>query len=65
MAVSNIMVQTVVTSKYEDFNLVFTSHGTEDGIYPLKRDSKAQDKDQRSIVTTCKNTYKGVVFSTY
>ncbi len=61
------MVQTVVTSKHEDCNLVFTNHGKEDGIYPLKRDSKAQeqDKDQRSIVTTCKNTYKGVAFSTY
>jgi hypothetical protein len=65
MAVSNIMVQTVATSKHEDCNLVLTNHGKEDGIYPLKRDSKAQDKDQRSIVTTCKNTYKGVVFSTY
>ncbi len=52
------MVQTVVTSKHEDCNLVFTNHGKEDGIYPLKRVSKAQDKDQRSIVTTCKNTYR-------
>ncbi len=34
----------------------------EDGIYPLKRDSKAQNKDQRSIVTKCKNTYKGFAF---
>ncbi len=65
MAVSNIMVQTVVTSKHEDCNLVFTNHGKEERIYPLKRDSKAQDKDQRSIVTTCKNTYKGFAFSTY
>ena len=64
-AVLKIMVQTVVTSKHEDCNLVFTNHGTEDGIHPLKRDSKAQDKDQRSIATTCKNTYKGVAFSTY
>jgi hypothetical protein len=55
----------VVTSKYEDFNLMFTNHGKEDGIYPLKRDSKAQNKDQRSIVTTGKNTYKGFAFSTY
>jgi hypothetical protein len=46
MAVSNIMVQTVVTSKHEDCNLMFTNHGKEDGIYPLKRDSKAQNKDQ-------------------
>ena len=53
------MVQTLVTSKHEDCNLVFTNHGKEDGIYPLKRDSKAQNKDQRSIVTACKNTYKG------
>jgi hypothetical protein len=55
----------VITSKHEDFNLVFTNHGKEDGIYPLKKDSKAQNKDQRSIVTTCKNTYKGFAFSTY
>jgi hypothetical protein len=64
-AVSNTMVQTVVTSKYEGCNLMFTNHRKEDGIYPLKQDSKAQDKDQRSMVTTCKNTYKGVAFSTY
>jgi hypothetical protein len=57
--------KTVVTSKHEDCNLVFTNHGNEDRIYPLKRDSKAQNKDQRSIVTTCNNTYKGVAFSTY
>jgi hypothetical protein len=44
---------------------MFTNHGKEDGIYPLKRDSKAQNKDQRSIVTTCKNTYKGFAFSTH
>jgi hypothetical protein len=55
----------VVTSKHEDFNLMFTNHGKEDGIYPLKRDSKAQNKDQRSIVTTCKNTYKGFASSNY
>jgi hypothetical protein len=34
-------------------------------IYPLKRDSKAQNKDQISIVTTCKSTYKGFAFSTH
>jgi hypothetical protein len=55
----------VFTSKREDFNLMFTNHRTEDGIYPLKRDSKPQNKDQRSIVITCKNTYKGYAFSTY
>ncbi len=55
----------VVTIKHEDVNLMFTKHRKEDGIYPLKRDSKAQDKDQRSIVTTCKNTYRGFAFSTY
>jgi hypothetical protein len=65
MAVSNIMVQTVVTSKHEDFYLMFTNHGTEDGMYPLKRDSKAQDKDQKIYCTTCMNTYKGFAFSTY
>jgi hypothetical protein len=44
---------------------MFTNHGKEDGIYPLKGDSKAQNKDQRSIVTTCTNTYKGFAFSTH
>jgi hypothetical protein len=42
----------VFTSKWKDFNLMFTNLGKEDGIYPLKRDSKAQNKDQRSIETT-------------
>jgi hypothetical protein len=37
MAVSNIMGHNVATSKHEDFNLVFASHGTEDGIYPSKK----------------------------
>jgi hypothetical protein len=55
----------VVTSKHEDCNLMFTNHRKEDKIYPLKIDSKAQNKDQRSIVTTCKNPCKGFVFSTY
>jgi hypothetical protein len=55
----------VVTSKREDFNLMFTNHRKEDGIYPLKRDSNAQNKDQRSIVTTCKNACIGLAFSTY
>jgi hypothetical protein len=37
MEVSNTMVQTNVdTNKHEDFNLVFTNHGKEDGIYPLR-----------------------------
>jgi hypothetical protein len=44
---------------------MFANHGKEDGIYPLKRDSKAQNNNQRSIVTTFKNTYKGFAFSTY
>jgi hypothetical protein len=65
MAVQNTMVQTiVVTSKHEDCNLMFTNHGKEDGI-PSKQDSKAQNKDQRSIVTACTNTYKGLTFSTH
>jgi hypothetical protein len=47
MAVSNIMVQTKNRHQsHEDFNLVFTNHGKEDGIYPLKRDSKSTNKDQ-------------------
>jgi hypothetical protein len=33
------MVQTVVISKHEDCNLVFTKHGKEDGIYPLRTDN--------------------------
>jgi hypothetical protein len=44
---------------------MLTNHGKEDGIYPLKRESRAQDKDQRSIVTACTNTYKGFAFSTH
>jgi hypothetical protein len=62
----------VFTGKHEDCNLMFANHGKEDGICPLrtkqytkKRDSKAQNKNQRSVVTTCKNTYKGFAFSTY
>jgi hypothetical protein len=51
--------------KHEEFNLVFTNHRTVDGIYPLKRDSKAQDKDQKIYCTTCMNTNKEFVFSTY
>jgi hypothetical protein len=56
------MVQTVVTSKHEDFNLVLTNHGAEDGIYPRKRHSKAQDKDQRSIVQHAKTPTKELCF---
>jgi hypothetical protein len=51
-----------ITSKHEDFNLVFTNHGMEDGIYPLKRDRKAHDKDQRSIVQHAKTPTKGLRF---
>jgi hypothetical protein len=54
MAVLNTMVQTV-TSKHEDFNLVFTNHGKEDGIYPLKRDSNTENKDQKIY---CNNMQK-------
>ncbi len=52
---SNIMVQTVVTSKHEDCNLVFTNHGKEDGIHPQKRDSKSTR--QRSKIY-CNNMQK-------
>jgi hypothetical protein len=66
MAVSNMMVQNKSSHQQTwNFNLMFTNYGKEDGTYPLKRDSKAQNKDQRSIVTTCKNTYKGFAFLTY
>jgi hypothetical protein len=63
----------VVTSKHEDFNLMFTNHRKEDGIYPsrkeniLQRDSKSTK--QRSII---KDLYKNIwkhqkefTFSTY
>ncbi len=56
------MVQTEATSKHEDFNLVFTNHRMKDGIYPVKRDSKAQDKDQRSIVQHAKTPTKELCF---
>jgi hypothetical protein len=29
----------VVTSKHEDFNLVLTNHGKEDGIYPPRKEN--------------------------
>jgi hypothetical protein len=59
MAVSNTMVQTKSSHQQTwNFKLMFTNHGKEDGICPLKRDSKAQNKDQISIVSTCKNTYR-------
>ncbi len=57
------MGQIVATRKHEDFNLVFTNHGMEDGMYPLKRDSKAPDKDQRSIAQHAKHLQKSCVFN--
>ncbi len=56
-----------VTSKHEDFNLMFTNYKPRKGGWniPSKRDLKAQNKDLRSIVTTCKNTYIGFAFSTH
>jgi hypothetical protein len=45
MAIQNTMVQTIaVTSKHEDCNLMFTNHGKEDGIYPLKEIAKHKTK---------------------
>ncbi len=41
---------------------MFTIHGTKYVIYPLKRDSKAQDKDQRSIVQHAKTPIKELRF---
>jgi hypothetical protein len=41
---------------------MFTNHVNEDGIYSLKRDSKAQNKDQRFIITTCKTPIKNLRF---
>jgi hypothetical protein len=55
MAVSNTMVQTNVdTSKHEDFNLVFTNHRKEDGIYPL-RTKNTLYKDSKSTKTKINN----------
>ena len=54
----------VVTSKHENCNLMFTKPWKRGWNIPSKRDSKAQNKDQRSIVTTCTNTYKGLMIST-
>jgi hypothetical protein len=34
----------VFTSKHEDCNLMFTNHGKEDGIYPLKEIAKHKTK---------------------
>ncbi len=63
MAVSNTMVQPKSSHQQTwNFNLMFTNHGKEDGIYPLKRESKAQNKDQRSIETTCKTPIKDLHF---
>jgi hypothetical protein len=41
----------VVTNKHEDFNLVFTNHGKEDGIYPprTKKPSEEIAKAQTKI----------------
>ncbi len=44
---------------------MFTNHGVEDGIYPLEEIAKHKNKDQRSIVTACKNTYIEFAFSTH
>ncbi len=66
MAVSNTMVQT--KSKHQQ-TWRLQSH-----VYKprkrgwnilSKRDSKAQNKDQRSIVTACTINYKGFAFSTH
>ncbi len=67
MAVQNTMVQTiVVTSKHGDYNLMFTKPRKIGWNIPSKRDSKAQNKDQRSIVTACTNIYSRIdVFSTF
>ncbi len=66
MAVQNTMVQTiVVTSKHGDCNLMHTKLRKRGWNIPSKRDNKAQNKDQRSIVTACTNTYKGLTFSAH
>jgi hypothetical protein len=58
------MVQNVSTRKHEDFNLVFTNHGMEDGIYPLEKIAKHKTKI-KDLLYNMQNTYKGVAFSTY
>jgi hypothetical protein len=40
---------------------MFTNHGKDDGIYPLKEIAKHKTKIKRS----CTNTYKGLAFSTH
>ncbi len=55
----------VVTSKHGDCNLMFTKPRKGGWNIPSNRDSKPQNKDQRSIVTSCTNTYKGFAFSTH
>ncbi len=55
----------VFTSKREDVNLMFINHRKEDGIYPLKRDSKAQDKRSKIYSNNMQKNYKWFAFSTY
>jgi hypothetical protein len=43
---------------------MFTNHRKEDGIYPLKRDSKAKQRSKINC-NNMQNTYKGFAFSTY
>jgi hypothetical protein len=44
---------------------MFKNHRKEDGIYPIEEIAKHKNKDQRSIVTACTNTYKGFACSTH
>jgi hypothetical protein len=57
------MVQTVATSKHEDFNLVFTNHGTEDGIYPLKEIAEHKTKIKDLLYNMQKNLQRSYVFN--
>ncbi len=62
-------VETDDTTKYEDLNLMFATHGEEEKIYPLTiiEITKAQktDRNMKIFCVKCKDTRKGNAFSTY
>ncbi len=45
----------VDTSKHEDFNLLFTTHGKEDGIYPPRTKKYPLQRDSKSKKTKINN----------
>ncbi len=52
----------VATNKHEDFNLMFTNHGKEDGIYPLKEIAKHKTKIKDLLYQHAKTPIKDVHF---